>query len=805
MVERLLQIIGVTGEVLERLDEATLAFQHPRVLWIGLAALVPLAYFIYRRQERNLTSVHWGLRLLLTSIRVFILAILVLVLAVPYLKIDEQIEKKALVAVLFDHSGSMHLPAGPFESEEELARMAQAAGYSLTDGEATAEIRKALNQTSRIELAQAVVSKAAEKLTVLLAKDYDMRYFSFAESVAPVMTDHARPEFPEPPKPGGSATRMGDALAAVLDEAAGQPIAGIVLLSDGQHTGGRPPMELAEAAGKARVPIFTVPPGSSTRLRDVSIVDVFTCGLVSAGDTAKVSATLESFGFDGQSVEVQLLDGEEVLDHKTATLRGGEHQQVDLSFKTSKPGARHLKVHVPPPAEEPEELHINNTDVAVVRVNEERLKVLFVDGRPRWDFRFLKNSLRRDEGLGGRTSNVPEIVLETEARRRAPDQAPVLPATIEEVAEYALVVLGDASPKLLDEDFLVLLDEAVRKRGVGLIVAAGPAFMPHAYGPVLQDLLPVEMRADAAGMLAPSRKPFLLELSPEGTGHEVMRLYEDTGRNQTVWAVMPPYYWCAAAERPAAAATVLAWNPDLEVRYGRVPLIAYHFAGEGRVLFVGLDSTWHWRQNVGERFFYKFWGQAIRFIARGGDKGAASSGALLRRSWLEAQPIRLEPGKPVEIEAAAYDGEGNPRVEPLLSVNIEGPGAPQAVALRSDPDKQGHYIGSHSPEQEGHYRVNWRPGGMDEVLEASFDVLRASEELRRPNIDRLLLQQIAAASGGELLALSDLSAIPDRLEGETKLTKVHHEATVWDNWLVLLVLILAYSLDVGLRRLKGLA
>jgi len=793
----------VTGDLLEHVDEATLAFQRPQLLWIGLIALVPVAYLIYRRQQRNLTTIGWRLRVLLSATRVLILALLIAVLAGPYLKIDRRVDKKPLVAVLFDHSRSMGLPAGPFESDPETALMAEAVGYEVSDGQVTAEVRKALNQTSRLELAQAAVTQAATSLLQPLAERFDIEYFTFADALAPLTTDPAQPEFPEPEASGG-ATRLGDALASVLDDAAGRPIAGIILLSDGQHTGGRPPLPMAEAAAKVDAPVFPVPPGSSARLRDLAIVDVFTCGVVSVGDTAKVAVTLESQGLDGQDVEVQLLDGEETLATKSLTLRGAEQQQTELSFTPSKPGPRYLKVNVPPLADEPEELHANNSDMTVVEINEEKLKVLFIDGWPRWDFRFLKNSIRRDEGLCGRTGEDPDVVLEAEVRRRAPEEAPVLPQTVDELAEYKVVIVGDASPKLLDAAFLERLDEAVRTHGVGLIVAAGPSHMPHAFGPRLHDLLPIQMHPEAAGMLAPTHKPFDFELSPEGSVHEVMRLYEDTGRNQTIWAVMPPYYWCAAAERPAAAATVLAWNPNLEVRHGRAPLIAFHFAGEGKVLFLGLDSTWHWRQNVGERFFYKFWGQAIRFMARGKQADPDAPGGRPEASRLAVQPIRVAPEAEVEIALTARDADGAPRTAEGLSVTVDGPEGAETMTLAADGASQGRYVGQFSAKAAGDYSVSWTPGDEEEALAARFQVLEGPEELRHPNISRARLHQLATASGGELVELSDLAAIPDKLKGETKQTQMRREATIWDNWLTLLVLILVYSLDVGLRRMTGL-
>ncbi|MEO8495564.1 MAG: hypothetical protein ABI614_10880, partial [Planctomycetota bacterium] len=106
-MEAFLKSIGVTDEVIEHLDKAQLAFQRPAVLWIGLILLIPAGYFIYIRQRDNLATLATKFRVALTATRVFVLAILIAILAGPYLKIDHQITKRPIVAILFDESQSM--------------------------------------------------------------------------------------------------------------------------------------------------------------------------------------------------------------------------------------------------------------------------------------------------------------------------------------------------------------------------------------------------------------------------------------------------------------------------------------------------------------------------------------------------------------------------------------------------------------------------------------------------------------------------------------------------------------------------
>jgi hypothetical protein len=302
------------------------------VFWLGLALLVPVGYLIYRRQQQNLASVPHALRVALSLTRILVLVLMVTVLAGPYVRLDHESEKKPLVAVLFDHSASMRLPAGTFENEEQTVRVAQAAGFRTPNHRIDADTRKALNRMSRAKLAQSVAQASAKTFLERLAKKFDVQYYAFARELTPLGIDPNHPELPEPPNPGGPSTHLGEAVGQIVTEAAGRPVAGIVLFSDGENTGGRSPAEAANAAAAAGAPVFAVPCGSPRRLSDVAIVDVFSSDLVSVGDTARVAVTVESQGFDKRPVKVELRDGEKLLDAKDLVLRSTEQQQVELTF-----------------------------------------------------------------------------------------------------------------------------------------------------------------------------------------------------------------------------------------------------------------------------------------------------------------------------------------------------------------------------------------------------------------------------------------------------------------------------------------
>lgn len=788
MLDGLLSAVGLGDDFAGRFGEAAFSVRHGRVLGVGLALLMPAAVWIYRRQRRNLPGVSAALCGALTATRVLILAALVAVLAEPHLGLDVRAERKPVLAVLLDTSASMALPVGEFASDAEAQRQAKAAGRPAGD-------RQALAHTSRARQAADVLRASGPTLFGPLAERYALRYCAVGDEVVPLAVDVARPEVPGEPRPRGGATRLGDAVLQSLRDAGDRPVAGVIVLSDGESTAGASLEEAARAAAAARAPVFAVPVGSAESMRDVAIDEVFAPPEVSLGDTARISAGVRSHGFDGRPVRVELRQADRVLDVQEVTLRAGEPQRVDLTFRAAAVGLHQLSVSVPPQSEEVAELRANNADVVAVRVSDRKLRLLYVEGWPRWDFRFLRNALGRDRALAGRAGPGPDVVLERELRRQ-PGAAP-LPQTAAELALYDVVILGDASPQLLTADFLAALDEAVRSRGVGLVVQAGPQSMPHAYGDVLRRLLPVRLTAGATGLEPEPGRPFAVELTPEGAVHEALRFHDDPARNRALWAAMPAYGWCLAAEGPTPAAAVLAWNPAVRGPAGKLPLIAAQYAGKGRVMLVGTDSTWPWRQEAGDRYFDKFWGQVLRDVAR--------RQAGPERCALEVAPARLRPGEPAQVTLTAVTAAGAPRSERGLSVSVVRGGAQTEVVLYADPAAPGCYRGSFTPPAPGDYVLTFAPPDGAVPAKAHLAILPSADEFRRPDVDRAALQALAAATGGRLVELPDLASIAGDLRAAPKVVTVHREAPLWDNWLFLAVVMGVYSLDIGLRRYAGVS
>ena len=223
MLERFLQLIGIHEDVLKHLDRAELLFQRIEVLWIGLVFLLPLAFVVYRRQKLNLHTVPKWLMATLCVTRVSILALMMLVLSAPYLRIDHKYEKKPIIALLFDHSQSMRLPAGPFETDAEFTDAARVMGYNLPeDGNIDPETRKALNRVTRADLAQTAVRVAHPELLKPLDGKFDVRHLAFARESTPFVFEPLKTDSQLPEIGGGVSSWIGGSIQQIIDDAAGQ-------------------------------------------------------------------------------------------------------------------------------------------------------------------------------------------------------------------------------------------------------------------------------------------------------------------------------------------------------------------------------------------------------------------------------------------------------------------------------------------------------------------------------------------------------------------------------------------------------
>ena len=818
LLARLARAAGVGHELASRIDAVEWHWARPWVLWTGLLLMVPLSWWIRRRHAQRLPWLAPRLRIALDLCRIGVLGLLVFVLAGPFLRLDERIVQKPVVALIVDESDSMDLPVGRLPTAG-IGAVAGAVGLAEgIDGENAAEaLVESIGRLSRREFAGQLLATQATQILDEVGASYDVRRYAVARRAARqpdpkvdrsgAVAKRGSETVPDDATGGGADTALGEAIVMALDDASDRRIGGILLVTDGRSTVGIDPLDAvrraAEASGgQPRAPVISIPIGSPEPPADIAVTDVLAAPEVALDDTVSIVATVQSSGLARRTVKVELVDNDAVAATVELVLRDGRQQAV-FPWHATKEGTSLLTIRVAPEPEEgtPE----NNALEFPVDVTSRKAKILVVDAAPRWDLRFLDAGIRRDTGFE------PTIVVAGAMQASAaggsvtPEGFTGLPDDVEGWAKYDVVFLGDVALADLTRARQEALVEAVLDRGVGLVFQPGGEHLPKEYaGEPLEELFPVEIDRVAGGsdaaIEAADFRPFRMRVTARGAMHPAFAVSGDAGRNRATWSGMPPFFRAAAAKGAKPSATVLA---DVERPGGQaggdgpVPLVAEMPAGRGRVAWIGTEETFRWRRNVGDALFWRFWGQALRSVARRDDRPFDAT-------WLVVTPNRCEPGSPVFVELNLVDGDRKPVVAAGQTLSIDTPQGDGGTILLRAASRPGLYHGSFVPTAAGAHGVSLDRGAAG-ALTTELLVAEPTRERAHPGVDREMLRTLADLTAGAVVEAGDVATIPGRLASGTVETRRQVDDDIWDTWPVLALLVGLYCADIAIRRLSGLS
>jgi len=628
-----------------------------------------------------------------------------------------------------------------------------------------------------------------------LKKDFDVSGWRFAAGLDGLALDADASPFDVDEQ--GYSTALGDALERVAGGSGESKPRAVILISDGAWNSGTDPSEVARVLAGAGVQVFVVGVGDPTPPRDAAVLDVQGPKSVLLGDELLMAAKIATTGMGTKRVTVQLLrEGEVAEEKQVVTLASGRPVTVNFSFVPRAPGRGNFTIRIP--IQEDEKNESNNQASSAVEIVERKINVLLIDGEPRWEFRFIRNVLERDQA----------VKLSVFVAR--PDLGPIkgpgyihsLPAQKKDMAAYDLVILGDAPREALPDAFLRELAGLVRLRGGALIVVAGRRghYINLADTPVGK-ILPV--RLDDCLPAAEGSSPFRPELTAAGAEHLLTRLAANPEENELTWSQLPAVRWSAEVSETAPGAAALLVHPHQVAGASRLPLLAVHRAGAGKVMFCGVEETWRWRRVVGDKYHYRFWAQAVRW--------------MVKRPLIEGDPrARLSldrtecyAGETVEVEAYCLGPDGYPLegAEVRLKVTTEDDGARQ-LAMEASPGGWGIYRATFTPDRPGKFEI--RPvvsAYGDEPLASS-----ASLEVSRPDLEKSFLAQdrntlvsIAEAGGGRYFRINEVGRLATELTAGLEKQYLRSEYSPFRHWIYYSALVIVLAAAWLIRKRGGLA
>jgi hypothetical protein len=613
-------------------------------------------------------------------------------------------------------------------------------------------------------------------------------------------------------------------------------VLGVVLLTDGQHNSGEPPSKKAQELGERKVPVYPVALGARRPPPDVAVVSVRGPNHTVFKDVdAEVAVRFKVSGLKGQDLIVQLhrTGKEKKLLAERTVKHDGKDRLYDERFavRLDEAGTQTLVATVRPLNPDVKETRADNNSLATtVSVADDKARVLLIDGEARWEFHYLATALQRD-----RTMDVTSVVfnqprlderLTQEELEKMGSPRQELPKGPDALSGFQCVILGDVEAARLPLAERLRLERYVADAGGTLVILAGKRFMPLAYpeaGPggeadPLRKLLPVE----SPRAFAPE-DGFALTLAQGGREMKFMELDPDKEENEELWAGRPrPWAW-AVAGRAKPGATPLAYVAAAEdeklppgERERRRAVLVRHNYGFGRVLFVGLDSTWRWRYKTGDQYHHRFWGQAIRWAAA--DKPLVVGNAYHR--FGTPQPV-YRAGEAVEVVVRFSEAMGPVKPDLLAGARVlrlpDRPGErEQAVALvplGRRPAQPRVLEGKLRDLPAGRYAAELAvPDLADRLRGEGGKPLRAEFTVLPPESNEMvdletrwpLLGELAVKSGGRVFTPEDAAELVRLLAGQSVPHVEHREQRVYQWWLMLALVVGLLSLEWVGRKLAGL-
>jgi hypothetical protein len=395
------------------------------------------------------------------------------------------------------------------------------------------------------------------------------------------------------------ATDPGTSIAFSLEAVAnsgGIPPAGIVLLSDGidSATSQRSEAVLRDL-GAREIPVYAVPLGLPDP-DDVSINNIVMQEVAFSGDRVPVRVHLQSEGYEQRTARLSVLLNDRRVSSRVVRFDGGlQFEEVDFRVDIYEKGAAQIDVVIEP---FDDEVSITNNRITrSIRVVNEKVNVLYIEGNARWEFRYLRAILKRDPRINATfiASNVgPEVA------RNSPEHIERFPSKREEAFMYDLVILGDVDAAFFSDEELGLLEELIRDRGASLLMLCGPMHSPGSYkGTPVQTMIPV--RFDPDEKWAEVSESVYPVLTPEGRSSLVMTLENEDDLNDRIWSRMAPMDQLPPLLSAKPGATVLAVLSDSTERDQSYPLVAWQRYGTGKCMSIASDRLWRLRYQNGRQ------------------------------------------------------------------------------------------------------------------------------------------------------------------------------------------------------------
>ena len=735
-----------------RKGEFLFATGWPVWLLAALAVVAALGLLAYaRRAPSRLTGAAlWGV----WAFQAATAALVLVLLWQPALTVQSLKSRQNAVAVLVDTSSSMSL------AEDGLSRLARAVG--------------ALQET--------VMPALSEKFRV--------RLYGFSSK--PERIGSLQQEDIPPP---GASSGVGESVLSVLRESTAVPLGALLVVSDGADNSGRFDRELSAEIRKYNVPVHAVGVGRERILGDVELSDVAVASEALPRSRVSAQLTLRHDGEAERSTRVTVRDGSSVLASEPVTLRPGEPVRREwIDFGAGEAGVRDLTFTVEPiPGEE---IAGNNQRRRVLDVPRRRRRILYAEGEPRWQYKFMRRAVQKDASV----QLVTMLRTSTNKFYRQGVDTPEeledgFPGDQEELFAYDALIIGSFEAAFFTPKQQVAIREFVSRRGGTLLMLAGPNGLGAGgwQNSEIVDALPAVLEPGDTSFV---REKVTVEIARQGRDALISRLSPDSEENARLWAEMPQLadFQRIGALKPAALTLM-----SLQYGVDTLPLLVRQNYGRGRSMIFATGGSWRWRMGLpsDDDRHDTFWRQMFRALVV--DSSDPVRLTTDRSNYADESRVQIR----AEVRDKRYEPANNARVSATVTPEE---GSPRTFALRPSSSEQGVYEAEVDAADLGVYLVETVAHLGDERLGADTLHFRREggvAEYFHPERNSSLLTRLADQTGGSYWELDELEGLPSEIGFSEAGITTREVLDLWDMPALFLLLILLRAAEWLLRKRWG--
>ena len=677
----------------------------------------------------------------------------------------------------------------------------------------------------RAEILQDTLALQANNWQAQLANDFDLKRYAFDARLRNV-TGFERLTFT------GHSSRLGESLRTVARRYRGQPLAGIVVFTDGVATDLDDTLPQLEGLP----PVYPVLMGNAAPQRDVALGTVTPTQTAFEDAPVSIIAQVTARGCEDENItaSLELLDstGKEAVTIKQLTRRAtNDNAELTFRFKVrpAVKGILFYRLNVTTEGDTPEATQANNQRVVVIDRGGGPYRVLYLAGRPNWEYKFLQRAVSEDEqvdlvglirvarkeakfefkgrkgenanplarGSGQDVGDYDQPVLVRLNTANADELKTGFPTEAEELFQYSAVILDDLESAFFTPAQHALLHRFVSERGGGLLMLGGQeSFRQGEYARTpVGNLLPVYL--DRPEDVAPLNN-LKLSLTRDGWLQPWVRLRDNEAADRARLGEMTEFVSLNRVRGKKPGANVLATVST--GNQGSDPALVTHTFGRGRVASVLLGDLWRWglKGETEREDLDKAWRQMIRWLVA--DVPVPFDLATLEGSEAGGRQITVRAHDP------AFAPLDNAQVQ--LTVKPLGDDQPVELQAEAEPDQAGLYQSHYLPRTNGGYLVEAdvqdETGQLLGRRQAGWATDHAAAEYRSLAPNAALMADLAQRTGGRVIQLENLREFAADLPAlRAPVTEIRH-VPLWHQGSIFLLALLCFVTEWFLRRRKGL-